>query len=339
MDTLFTKKRLSPWRWLWRFIIMIVVLVIAFVAYVLYQGHSTKKALTAVTLPPGQLHDVGGYRLHMYCAGHGSPTVVMEAGGSDFSLTWRNIQDKLARETRVCSYDRAGLGWSERHPDALRSSELMLAEFEKLLAAAQVEGDLVLVGHSFGGMLVRRYAHEHADRVKGMVLVDAAYELISDRTKAIYEGINEASLAELATVSTLQQLGLLALSPEEIPDPGMPETLLSQYRSVLATTDHVNGMQDELSHMAENYERLVDAHLIRMGEMPLVVISASDNSLPQLSEDDNFHLNAEWQSFQRRLATLSANSRHIKVPNSDHYLHLQHPDIVVNAVKSMLPDS
>ncbi|HPV82106.1 MAG TPA: alpha/beta hydrolase, partial [Nitrospira sp.] len=125
--------------------------------------------------PPGQMVDIGGHRLHLYCLGTGTPTVILEAAAPGWSLSWSNVQPQLARTTRVCAYDRAGLGWSERGP-LPRSGQRMAQELHRLLERAGIRGPYVLVGHSLGGLLTRLYQHDYPQDVVGMVLVDAGHE-------------------------------------------------------------------------------------------------------------------------------------------------------------------
>ena len=119
--------------------------------------------------------DVGGYQLHIDCQGNGSPTVVMEAGLTEPSLMWSLVQPQVSTGTRVCVYDRAGLGWSDASPKP-RTAEVMVEELHTLLQNANVAAPYVMVGHSTGGMLVRLYAHSYPAEVVGMVQVDAQHE-------------------------------------------------------------------------------------------------------------------------------------------------------------------
>src|SRR5512134_561267 len=114
-------------------------------------GAVAKHRLTAKNPPPGRMVKVEEYRLHLNCTGEGSPTVILESGMNEFSLSWALVQPGVAKFTRVCSYDRAGLGWSEPG-QAPRTSETIVRELHALLSAAGITGPLVLAGHSFGGM-------------------------------------------------------------------------------------------------------------------------------------------------------------------------------------------
>jgi len=135
-----------------------------------YQAIAT--ARDARTFPlPGKLVDVGGYKLHIYCLGASSPTVVTENGLGGSSPDWSLVQPAVSQTTRICSYDRAGAGWSEAGPGP-RTSQQIAKELHTLLANEGLSGPYVLVGHSVGGMHAQVYAGQYAEEVAGLVLVD-----------------------------------------------------------------------------------------------------------------------------------------------------------------------
>lgn len=172
-------------RWLWRLLGLSLVLMLA---GAVYQAAATAADARRYP-PPGQRIDVGGHRLHLYCMGSGLPTVIMEAGAGGFSLHWGLVQPELAKTTRVCSYDRAGLGWSDPRPGPT-TSRGVAHELHELLTRAGVPGPYVLVGHSIGGFHVRFYAAEHPEQVAGMVLVDPSVE---DADRIVRERFPELS--------------------------------------------------------------------------------------------------------------------------------------------------
>src|SRR4051794_16226399 len=123
--------------------------------------------------PPGQMVDVGGYRLHINCVGTGSPSVVIDAGWGDWSASWSSwVQPEAAKTTRVCTYDRAGMGWSEAGP-LPRTAETFARELHTLLHNARIPAPYVLVGHSAGGLTARVFAHAYAAEVAGVVLIES----------------------------------------------------------------------------------------------------------------------------------------------------------------------
>src|SRR5262245_51775862 len=122
--------------------------------------------------PPGKMIEANGLRLHMNASGRRSPVVVLESGIAASSLSWIGIQASLSRETRVCSYDRAGFGWSKASAEP-RTPHILAGELHAMLTSAGFEPPFVLVGHSFGGLIVRAFAEQHPGETAGIVLVDA----------------------------------------------------------------------------------------------------------------------------------------------------------------------
>src|SRR5215218_4840882 len=160
-------------RWTGKAILWLVVaLLILAVVGAIYQVIATARAERAHP-PPGELVDVGGHRLHIHCVGQGSPTVVLDGGTGEMSAHWVLVQREVSDTTRVCAYDRAGMGWSEMGPEP-RDAKRISSELHALLKGANIEGPFVLVGHSFGGLYTRTYAARYPDEVAGVVLVDSS---------------------------------------------------------------------------------------------------------------------------------------------------------------------
>ena len=215
-------------------IVMLVVLILTLGTGI--AGAIAKSNLAKKYPAPGQLVDVGGYKLHINCTGQGSPTVILEAGMGNYSLFWANVQPEVAKYTRVCSYDRAGYGWSEPSPRP-RTTIVEVEELHTLLVNANVEGPYVLVGHSLGGMNVRVYAHNYPDEVVGMVLVDSTHEEQRIRFPESLLKADQEMAGQFRMFAFLSSTGMLAMAPQTMSNPGLPADAFKQYQAITATTE------------------------------------------------------------------------------------------------------
>jgi pimeloyl-ACP methyl ester carboxylesterase len=173
--------------------------------------------------PPGQMVDIGGYRLHIHCTGTGSPTVVIEAGWGDFSPSWTGVQQEAAKTTQVCTYDRAGSGWSD--PGPLPRNALQYAkELHSLLHNANLPGPYVLAGHSMGGIPVRVFTNLYPSEVAGVVLIDSMVpgQFTAQPPEATLQAGSPSrsfsilpSLAHIGAVRLFS--GALGLAPTDLP--------------------------------------------------------------------------------------------------------------------------
>src|SRR5215213_9005058 len=219
---------------------LVVVLLVLALAGALYQAIATELAERACP-PPGEMVDVGGYSLHINCVGQGSPTVVLDAGLGGMSAEWVWVQREVSDTTRVCPYDRAGMGWSEMGPEP-RDAKQITRELHTLLSKAGIEGPYVLVGHSFGGLYMQTYAARYPGEVAGVALIDSSTELdqFSQRPEArdSYELQKQSfavvpQLARLG-VSLLARLGVVRLLSKL--DPASPELPYQQRAQIDALT-------------------------------------------------------------------------------------------------------
>src|SRR5215208_3224317 len=159
---------------------------------------------------PGQLIDVDGHRLHLSCTGAGAPTVVLEPGAGEMSSNLGWITPAVARDTRVCVYDRAGRGWSEPASTAQDGAQIA-TNLHTLLQRGHVPGPYVLAGHSFGGLYVLTFAARYPDEVAGMVLVDSTAPASAAKLKTAsrYDGGSYDVLGRVsALISSTARLGL-----------------------------------------------------------------------------------------------------------------------------------
>src|ERR671920_305817 len=204
-----TSRRIM--RRIWRPLLGLVVafLVLAIVGAI-YQAIATMRAERAYP-PPGEMVDVGGYSLHINCAGQGRPTVVLDAGSGEWSAQWVRVQQEVSDTTRVCAYDRAGMGWSEMGPEP-RDARQISSELHTLLSKAGIEGPYVLVGHSFGGIYMQTYAARYPEEVAGVALVDSSTEPDQFSARSEARDSNEPQEQSFDVVPQLAQLGVSLLA-------------------------------------------------------------------------------------------------------------------------------
>jgi pimeloyl-ACP methyl ester carboxylesterase len=322
-----------------------VLLLGLFVGVSMVRGKRARAALAAKYPPPGQMVDVGGYRLHIYCQGAsqpGVPTVVLDAGASEFSLTWDHVQGQASGYARVCAYDRAGLGWSERGPRP-RTTPHVVDELDALLAAAGVEPPYVLVGHSMGALYARYYAHTHPDRVVGMVLVDGAHEEETLRLPEALLRINRLAGVALRIPQVLSAIGVTAQDPAGYPEqfltpqpPGTAET----HKAVLAMNRHYwNTALAESAATEESYAAIRSLPSRSLGDLPLVVISAGKLVVPDminLSAEERASVMNVWAECQTDLVALSSKGRQVIAEEAGHYVHIDRPDLVIEAIREVV---
>src|SRR5215216_7085190 len=194
-------------RRIWRPLLGLVVVLLALaVAGATYQAIATERAERAYP-PPGEMVDVGCHSLHINCVGQGTPTVVLDAGSGGFSAHWVRVQREGSGTTRVCSYDRAGMGWSEMGPDP-RDARQITGELHTLLGKAAIEGPYVLVGHSLGGISMLTYANRYPDEVAGVTLVDSTIDTYQFSQRPEAQDSNEPQEQRSTVGSQLVRLGV-----------------------------------------------------------------------------------------------------------------------------------
>lgn len=252
--------------------------------------------------PPGTLYDVEGRRMHMICAGEGSPTVILEAAGGHFSATWAWVQSMVVQETRVCAYDRAGYGWSDPGTEP-RDAAHIAAELHALLAAAAVEPPYVLVGHSVGGIYVRVFNAQYPGEVVGMALVDATHP-----DNWIRQGESVGALQAMATVSSvIARFGAMRLAfggqTFDLPEPNSG--------ALTADISSAQYWQTQQQDAAFIDMTLGEARAAGgLGDLPLAVIAAVD--YPEGHGRDT------ELALQMELAALSSNSSYQVIEGARH---------------------
>lgn len=276
----------------------------------------------------GQLIDVGGYKLHIYCVGEnveGSPTVILEQGLGGTSAAWVRVQSELAQSTRVCSYDRAGMGWSDSGSGP-RDGEHITSELHTLLHNAEIPGPYVLVGWSYGGIYVRIYAGKYPTEVSGLVLLDSSHP---DQWTSTAAGKTQfESFAGMYKIAPwLARMGVMRLMGAFQPDPGLPAPQNEAVKAFFAATKDWDAQSAEfLASTATNNQA---RNLPSLGDMPLFVLTATEHGTPPEQEQ-------LWQGWQNELALLSTNSVHQVVPDTNHASFWLDPEIAKISVEKIL---
>jgi pimeloyl-ACP methyl ester carboxylesterase len=275
-----------------------------------YQAAATRRDV-ARTPPPGQLVDVGGHRLHIRCIGEGTPAVILEAGLGGSTVDWGFVQPEAARFTRVCAYDRAGLGYSDPGPPP-RTARRLATELALLLDRAGIGGPVVLAGASFGGFPVRILASEPGNRVAGLVLVDASHEDQPHEIPTIAPFVPflaSVGAFRVADISFGLPSGLLAPAVREVAD--ATRFRASAYQAAAS----------EIAHMTESAVEVRDAR--RELRIPLIVLTAG-------------RADAAWRNLQRDQARQSRRGCQIVAEQSGHLIVVDEPDVVIRAIRAVV---
>jgi len=306
---------------------LVVALVCTGAIYEGIQSHRDRRLFR----PPGRLVDIGGYRLHIYCIGEGSPTVILEAGGGNPWLSWYKVQPQVAQFTKVCAYDRAGLGWSDPSPKP-RTTTVIAEELHTLLHSAGANGPFVLVGHSLGGMDARMFADHYASEVVGMVLVDSSHPDQDDRFPLEAKKLASRGAYVIRAMQFMLPFGL----PRLLASRAVPQEVRSEFCAVFCQPKFLAAVRAEAAAQDENSAEV--RTLGRLGNLPLVVLSHDPDKV-QFPGNLSEPVNREWGKMQEELAHLSSNGSHVVVKGSGHDIQVDKPEAVVDAIRKVLSQS
>ncbi len=337
------EKRGRVWRWT-RNILLVAVSLVVLVAIVGACYEALGSRADARRFPEeGKLVDVGGYRLNLNCTGSGNPTVILEDGLGVHSVGWKLVQPEIAKFTRVCSYDRAGYGWSDAGPMP-RTSAQIVKELHALLQNAGEKPPYVLVGHSFGGFNVRVYNGQFPDEVGGLVLVDASHE---EQNELMPQAIKDWSAKQMKQAKTQQalapillRLGFLRfLGRKQTPPPGVPKDLFEEHSYLSRQVKYLEATSAEITSFDESAKEVRAAGTL--GDKPLIVLTAGkkldEKELPPglpAKDFEDFH--KVWvDDLQMREAHLSTQGRRVLVPDSGHMIPFERPGTIVTAVREV----
>ncbi|MBI1872485.1 MAG: alpha/beta hydrolase [Acidobacteria bacterium] len=298
--------------------------------------------------PPGILIDIGTRRLHCRCEGSGSPPVIFESGVAASSINWTLVQAEVGRLTRTCSYDRAGLAWSDALRDR-RTAEGLMEDLRVVIERCTGTDPVVLVGHSFGTFIVRGFAACHPDKVAGLVFVDPIspsewIAMSAAQRRMLQGGVLFSRIgAMLARVGVVRAcLSLLAGGRTAVPRAvargfggealrvltnligevqKMPAEMLPVIRAHWSQPKSFSGMAAYLACLPAVAADVAGAHV--PAEIPVTVLSAGDLDPAMLAE-------------HAALARASRDGRHIVAEHCGHWIQLDEPDLVVRAIRPMV---
>ncbi|MEA3538243.1 MAG: alpha/beta hydrolase [Pseudomonadota bacterium] len=326
------------WLWVRRiaigFLALLLLLVLVGAVYEFFARRGSASQYPA----PGVLVDIGGRSIHLDCRGDGAPTVVLESGlDMNGSLAWHKVHDTLAKTTRTCAYDRAGIMWSDPSPD-VRDGDHVARDLHAALTAAGIDGPLVLVGHSLGGPYIMNYTRQFGASVDGLVFVDASHP---DQLETLAKPGEKKLKVELPlaveVLSTLGWTGLpRALSGVLSPDEDSPIAPLRE----AYTPSSLPAMLDEL----ESLETTLDqgGALRTLGDRPIVVLTGSKPyskeilAAQEMTEAEGRVQMTKWLDLHRDEARWSTRSTHEILPDAGHYVQLDRPDAVIKAVTAVV---
>jgi pimeloyl-ACP methyl ester carboxylesterase len=296
------------------------------------------KAQRLIEIEPGR-------RLNLFCLGHGKPTVLLNAGLGDSSLVWRRVQGTLSKSTRVCSFDRAGYGFSDpaRSPPTVQSA---VDDMAALISHGGLGSPVILVAHSLGGMQALLFAFEKPRQLAGLVLIDPAYPG-QPRTGSEAEQIrNIGDCLDAARAGSLAQADPPASLHHCLDYPANPDPLLhreldrqdARVQNYVTKLAEAKGLHATDDRGRTEDARILDAHWRSLGAMPLTVLSAG-TVWPANASMTTGQARAKWAQHiegHRRLAALSTRGKLIVVPHTTHYIQRLQPQAVVRAVAAML---
>jgi pimeloyl-ACP methyl ester carboxylesterase len=298
--------------------------------------------------PPGSLVNLGGHKLHVNCQGKGRPIVVVENGFGDFSFDWVLVQNRVAEFTRICTYDRAGYAWSDRGPQPRTFAQINL-ELHDALAKLGEHGPFVLVGHSYGGPVVRNYALTYPQEVAGMVQVDATFEgqRVGMGGKATLKLGSDAKGKSIPAPGEAMKPFDKPATSEASPAAGSPQPLDAMYKVLPPAEQKWQLWAQDLSEIneAENSQRewsgeyfakwLAQPQAGVLGAIPLIVLTRAEGGFDNDLDVPAAQLENERKDGQARLVQLSTNGTQL-ILQCGHNMELEAPADVAEAIRRVV---
>jgi len=281
---------------------------------------------------PGQLYQVGENTYHVLCDGNSGPTLLFESARGGWYTDWAPLWKLLPSSQRRCTYDRLGLGWSSYNSSETRS-DVVAKELNNLLAVAEIDGPLIIVGHSLGGLYARKFYELFPERVSGLILIDSTHEEAPKRMSYPAEDLLEVKLCRaVAWTGVLRIFGVMDMIVPKGSSPNNAQEILSvanrsQFCAGLLSA--MEGIESELKHSAPPN---------RLGNLPLVVVRRGKTADEYNGLNDDKRMLFEknepvWYEMQEELASLSTRSRLLIAERSGLYIIYDQPEIVLEAIE------
>ena len=334
-------------RFLWRGLLTVLLLiVVAGIVGAGYQAMETSADARRFPRPGKSVSlgpSFGNLALNLDCRGQGGPTVILDSGLGVPAVGWDPVLAEAAKFTRVCSYDRAGYGWSGA-ASAARTSAQIVKELHALLGAADEKGPYVLVGHSFGGYNVRVYNGKYPAEVAGMVLVDASHEDQGQRMPPAFKAFMKKSTEDMQRQKTLApvliRFGVARFSQRHVQtSPGVSKEFAEELRYLQLQPKFIDATVGEMSSFEESANEVRGSG--NLGDKPLIVLTAgkevdASQLPPGLPKKDMDDFRGIWvNELQVKEAQLSTQGKRIIVPDSDHMIPFERPDAIVSAIREV----
>jgi pimeloyl-ACP methyl ester carboxylesterase len=290
------------------FLWLSVLIVMLAITGMIYQTAATESDQRKYP-PLGVLVNVNGYKMHIYCIGEGSPTIILDHAGGGSSMDWSLIQPKLAAHTRVCAYDRAGYGWSDYNP-APRTLAQQVNELHGLLSGVNEHGPYILVGHSYGARVDRVFAATYPNEVTGMVLMDPGILYDDPRYPAETQSHLKSDNNMIQAGRWLAPFGLVRLLQPVMSNPtfDLPEEARLITASFSARPAYWQSLNDQTTVLSTVFKE--EHQVVSLGNIPLLVLISTE-------PEDATH--KVWTQANIEMSALSAHGSYRLVNGATHF--------------------